>query len=289
MHTRTTALASFIAVFAIVGIALVLAQPSLTPPPGPIDESGRFGTRIEVNDDTAPGDGTFRHIISAPGSYVLTGDVRSGFGNGIRIDTDNVTLDLNGYTVIGAGFEGISVRETPLFGSREVRGVTVKNGRIVGYQTGIEADRILLPDAVSFSGARLSDLEIRATEVGISARLATIERCIVTAEDLGIGLAEGTVRDTSVRMVGTNVEALGVFLRDSKATDCEVNMSGLPCCLTIAFLAFESHLVECTAVRSSGLDFDISLSSLAIGCRSSSDFNFVGSDSQIIDCDFVSN
>ena len=48
---RTPAIA---AAFACSAIAI--AQPSLTPPPGPVSESSRFGTRIELTQATAPGD-----------------------------------------------------------------------------------------------------------------------------------------------------------------------------------------------------------------------------------------
>ncbi|MEM1422972.1 MAG: hypothetical protein AAGH64_03105, partial [Planctomycetota bacterium] len=127
---------SAIAVFAVVGIALVLAQPSLTPPAGPIEESGRFGTRTELDERSAPPADGFAHVISEPGSYVLAGDVDAGSGSGVRIDASNVTLDLNGFTVRGDGTNPMSVGiapPRPITEPLDITGVTVRNGKVTGF------------------------------------------------------------------------------------------------------------------------------------------------------------
>ena len=57
---------------------------------------------IEVN--SLPGDGTAVFVINQPGSYCLGSNVVGVAGkNGIRIDADNVTLDLAGFAVLGVG------------------------------------------------------------------------------------------------------------------------------------------------------------------------------------------
>ncbi len=52
-------------------------------------------------------------IINAAGSYVLTGDLsRAPGGAGLMIQVDDVTLDLNGFSIIGSGgsfADGISI------------------------------------------------------------------------------------------------------------------------------------------------------------------------------------
>ena len=59
-------------------------------------------TCIEVN--SLPGDGNAVFVISQPGSYCLESNVVGVAGkNGIRIDADNVTLDLAGFAVLGVG------------------------------------------------------------------------------------------------------------------------------------------------------------------------------------------
>ena len=57
---------------------------------------------IEVNSINTPGDATASFVIVKPGSYCLPDNVAGVSGkNGIRIDTDDVTLDLAGYAMIG--------------------------------------------------------------------------------------------------------------------------------------------------------------------------------------------
>ena len=76
--------------------------PSLTPPPGPIMESGRFGTRCDIL--SLPGNATALHVIDQPGSYYLSGNLMGqAMMHGIQIagNVDNVTIDLNGFSLIG--------------------------------------------------------------------------------------------------------------------------------------------------------------------------------------------
>ena len=59
-------------------------------------------TCIEVN--SLPGDANAVFVISQPGSYCLGSNVVGVAGkNGIKIDADNVTLDLAGFGVLGVG------------------------------------------------------------------------------------------------------------------------------------------------------------------------------------------
>jgi parallel beta-helix repeat protein len=63
--------------------------------------------------------------IDTPGSYFLTGNVSAG-GNGISIATNNVTIDLMGFALMGGTGAGISA-------ASEIRNVTVRNGTISGW------------------------------------------------------------------------------------------------------------------------------------------------------------
>jgi len=57
-----------------------------------------------VSATNTPGDGTNTFIISAPGSYFLVGNITGESGkHGVSIQSDDVTLDLNGFAVIGGG------------------------------------------------------------------------------------------------------------------------------------------------------------------------------------------
>lgn len=83
----------------------ILAGP-LTPPPGPVTSTPGAEARIALNTTNTPGDATAKFIISQPGSYYLTGNVDvSALVNtsAIRVAANDVTIDLNGFIVKGAG------------------------------------------------------------------------------------------------------------------------------------------------------------------------------------------
>lgn len=88
---------------------LVFAGP-LNPPAGPVAPTHKTLTEVEpriaLSQANTPGDASSFYRITQPGSYYLTGNVSVGtIEHGIQIDlnTDGlVTIDLNGFSVIGA-------------------------------------------------------------------------------------------------------------------------------------------------------------------------------------------
>jgi parallel beta-helix repeat protein len=82
---------------------------------------------IEINSAVVAQNGFFPYSISASGSYRLTGNLNVPAGiDGIDVTADNVTIDLNGFTIIGAGGaggNGISSSNNQ---------VTVHNGSVIG-------------------------------------------------------------------------------------------------------------------------------------------------------------
>src|SRR6188768_715136 len=74
---------------------LTFAQGSLTPPagaPAPVMKSlDQIEARTPIS--SAP------FTITAPGSYYLIGNLSVSSGNAIVIATNDVTLDLNGFTI----------------------------------------------------------------------------------------------------------------------------------------------------------------------------------------------
>src|SRR5262245_27803441 len=94
--------------FACVACAGMLSAGTLTPPPGPIAPTfktlGEIEPRIAINAANTPGTALALFQIAQPGSYFLTGNVIGVPGKaGIEISASNVTLDLNGFTLHGAG------------------------------------------------------------------------------------------------------------------------------------------------------------------------------------------
>jgi hypothetical protein len=81
--------------------------------------------------EAAPRSITACKTISLPGSYILTRDL-TAVGNCLVIEADNVTIDLDGYSITGDGFgDGIWDKNV----ARE--NVTVRNGVITNFVRGI--------------------------------------------------------------------------------------------------------------------------------------------------------
>lgn len=68
-------------------------------------------------------------IISQPGSYYLTGNITVSTSDAIRVASNDVTLDLNGFTVRSSLEDQDSGAGIRVLGSRAR--LTVKNGSIV--------------------------------------------------------------------------------------------------------------------------------------------------------------
>ena len=78
----------------------------LAPPLGPVTPTMKtldeVEARIAVNATNTPGTASNVHVIDEPGSYYLTGNIIGEPGkNGIFITSNDVTLDLNGFTLLG--------------------------------------------------------------------------------------------------------------------------------------------------------------------------------------------
>lgn len=178
-----------------------LAQGSLTPPPGPPAPVMKSLEQIEARTPLiagAPGvvysNGTY--TVTTPGSYYLTGNLTctnataDGF---IVLATNNVTLDLNGFTLFG------TTGNLPAAVYATGYGYRVHNGHIVGGTTQVNGTFTLagfVEGLHIFTGTTsrgtdtiVSDLTVRGTrDRGIfSSANSVVERCIVdTAGDNGI-------------------------------------------------------------------------------------------------------
>jgi hypothetical protein len=108
------------------------AQGTLTPPgaPAPTMKSlDQIEPRIPVDSVHTPGVSGIEYFITQPGSYYLTTNLAGVSGDiGIYIAASNVTLDLNGFSILGGpgAFFGISI------GSGNAN-ITVRNGTISGW------------------------------------------------------------------------------------------------------------------------------------------------------------
>ncbi len=187
--------------------AAALAGP-LDPPVGPVAPSNKtlqeVEPRIAVNAVNTPGDNDATpslYKITQPGSYYLTGNITGVNGKrGIEIVASGVTLDLNGFDVVGVPgtFDGIQVTDIGY------TNITIKNGSVrnwVGNGVNLgtsNAQNCAVIDVRSSSNSQFGFRVGNATTVrgctaygNIGAGILTGSGCVVS-ECVAYGTANGT-------------------------------------------------------------------------------------------------
>ena len=94
--------------------------------------------QVLINQSTVMSAGGFPYLITQPGSYKLSGNltVNANTDSAIRISADNVTLDLNGFTINGNSNATFCVAVVSHLG------IVVKNGHIIGCNTGVNFNSV---------------------------------------------------------------------------------------------------------------------------------------------------
>lgn len=268
-------------VFARIGIALaaMVALPAwagpLNPPSGAVMPTARplaeVEPRIAVGPQTTPGDAdsspsTFK--ITAPGSYYLTADVvGEATKHGIEITSDDVTLDLMGFSVRGVAGARSGVRIASL-----LRNVTVRDGSITDWPTGgLDASSA---DEVSVLDVRV----MRNTGIGIFIDSGTIDRCVAQGNtSTGIRAAQGAaILRCFAQENATGIDA-GII---ASVTDCSVvSNTGR------GIVAGGNCVVSrCTVQQNGGDGITLNFGSLAVDCvsRSNGGHGFIASNASIV-------
>lgn len=177
----------------------------LNPPAGAVASTGRTTDEI-YNKIPAGGAGDGRIAIAAgnnivinnPGSYVLTGNIGSSVGGtAITVGADNVTLDLNGYTVGTAATSGNGV-----ILSSNLTKFVLRNGTISGFNVGVAL-------ANNCNCVVLEGLVIKEPRVfgilasGVSPRAITVRRCTVVDTGLTTVAADGNLIISAISLTGS--------------------------------------------------------------------------------------
>lgn len=149
----------------------VLAQGSLTPPGAPAP-SMKTLEQVEPRRPIS----SLPFSITLPGSYYLTTNVTGTAGNnGISIASSDVTLDLNGFALIGVA-SSLSGIQIPAGRER----ISIFNGYLRSWgSNGITSGA---------SGMRVSDVSSDGNEgwgISILGAGAVVNRCVVRNNDLG--------------------------------------------------------------------------------------------------------
>ncbi len=177
--------------------ALLFAQGPLTPPPGvPVATMKRLDeveARTIVNAANCPPSGSYAFSIApaqfpSGGSFYLTGNLVIPSNGGIFISASNVTLDLNGFSLIGGPsaslFSGIFISG---------KNVTITGGGITGaaFSTGINS---------GVANTRVSGVSVSGTGVGggivLTGAGALVQGSTVNGTG-GIGIQADAVSDST--------------------------------------------------------------------------------------------
>lgn len=119
---------TFLLLLLVLMAAAIIAILATRSSAGPLDPPGPPSSTLPLVEPRTP-ISSLPYTISSPGSYYLTGDLSSTTG-GITVATNDVELDLNGFTLTGsAGYYGLY--------ASFYNQITVRNGRLRSWGTGI--------------------------------------------------------------------------------------------------------------------------------------------------------
>lgn len=214
------------ALMGTAAFAMLAHAGPITPPPGPVSGTHKTLTEVEpriaINAVNTPGDGTYHLKITQPGSYYLTGNVTGVSGKyGIGIAVSGVTIDLNGFELVGVtgstnGIQGLF---------EGIERITILNGTVRNW--GGSGVYIGGGSYGSSSGCRIDGIVAQHNGgTGITAGFwgsnCVITNCAANSNDgTGIAAYSGAVIQSCVASTnGTYgiVAGPGTIVRDCAAT-----------------------------------------------------------------------
>ncbi|MEZ6211737.1 MAG: hypothetical protein R3B46_10900 [Phycisphaerales bacterium] len=193
-------------------IATAVLAGDLNPPPGIVTPTMKSLSEVEprtaISADNTPGDADALFKITEPGSYYLKGNITGVIGkHGIEIASSGVTLDLNGFDLVGVPgmglFDGVNVTLDNLVN------IAVINGSIRDWgDEGIDlnftsarncrVERVRVSGNTTGNGIRLGagsaviDCSVYNNSIGILTNAGcTILNCTVSSNS-GSGISTGT-------------------------------------------------------------------------------------------------
>lgn len=194
----------FLATLSLTAAQRLPAQGSLTPSGAP---APTMRSLDQVQPRTPIPGGTAGVTISQPGSYYLAGNLSVTTGNGITVNADNVTLDLNGFTISStaspaSGF-GVSLnggRSHVAVSNGHIRGTTTYTGSFNpgGFVSGIDFNGV--PRNIRVENVSVSGTANYGIDLSID-RSSTIVGCTVRTTSI-LGLRAGAISDSAALEVG---------------------------------------------------------------------------------------
>jgi len=197
MNLRCVRLAALVSVVSIVCGQSTMAGP-IDPPTGPVGPTMKtldeVEPRIPINTTNTPGQDDARFAITEPGSYYLTQNElivgRPDFGtggffpaDGILVLADDVTIDLNGFSLQGGSGARIGIRNDP---NANTSGLKITNGTVTNFEeTGILIVGRETEEDPSEGDALIADIHVRNNGGnGVFASNTIVERCRATGNGI---------------------------------------------------------------------------------------------------------
>ncbi len=243
---RTALCCTTIAGLCLLGAAALLTAGPLDPPNGPVAPTyktlAEVEPRIAINSTNTPGDADSLFKITQPGSYYVTGNITGVVGkHGIEIAAVGVTLDLNGFDLVGVpgmgAFDGVSIT---LFGAYNV---AVVNGSVSYWgDKGIEMSNT---SACRIDGVRSSINTGTGIAIG---NTSCISNCLAY-NNTGAGISANSGNTVSNCTAIFNTTHGISTVNRSTVSNCTVNHTRSGFGITIGD---ESTVSDCTASRNSG-------------------------------------
>lgn len=200
-------------------------QGSLTPPGAPaptMKTLDQVEPRIDLQNAPASAvtttDANYHFIITQPGSYYLSGNLGVTKTNGIQINAEGVTLDLNGFEISRASGSGGNGIEIPATSHR----ASIRNGSLKGFANGVNS----LFSTTFANACAFRDLSISGcTSLAIRAGLGSVlESCRVHDNSGTYGILAGngsTLRNCTATGNTGNTASFGIFAGfSSTLTNC---------------------------------------------------------------------
>jgi parallel beta-helix repeat protein len=254
--SRTVVSLSALALVATSG--LLFAGP-LDPPAGPVTSTYKTLTEVEprtaVNATNTPGDADSLFKITQPGSYYLTGNITGVVGrHGIEIAASGVTLDLNGFDLVGVAGSLDGVRSSV----SSLTNLTVRDGSVRSWG----GHGVQLTFSSNAGGRVHAVLSSGNGGVGILVGDATVVTECSSLNNVGTGINTGSVcivtGCSSHNNAGTGISTGG----GSTVIDCSLsNNAG-----TGISVASGSTVSRCTVLASGEFGIGTSSSCSVLDC-----------------------
>ncbi len=245
-------------------VGLVVLAGPIDPPTGPVSSTMKTLDEIEPRVDIATlgGDAEALHVIDAPGSYYLTGEIVGVSGkSGIRVTSDDVTIDLNGFTLQGVpgSLDGIEAGDGIVF----VNNLRIRNGVVRDWgRRGIDGDfaNNALVEGIRAFGNGETGIRVGA---GVSPPMGPVVRnCVSQGNALhGFQVENGVIEGcVAADNLARGINALGSVVQDCVATNNDTDGIG------------GSGVVSSSVAVANGID-GIHFSGTVTGCRVSNSGN----------------